>query len=73
MTRLEELRDIRTERNNHIEELQSEIKLLIKEKPRLGIIQKEIDQRLAKCNTQYERCRIIQEMMLNQWWKITEV
>lgn len=51
-----------------------QINELLTEHPELEELQKQIDEALLKAGSnKYERCRIIQEIMLNTWYKITEI
>lgn len=57
-----------------ISTLREQINELLREHPELEPLQQEIDEALHKCgNDTQKRCRVLQEMMLNTWWKITKV
>ena len=55
-----------------IKRLREEINKLIEERPDLAQLQADIDTQLQGL-TKQQRCAKIQEMMLNTWFKITEV
>lgn len=51
-----------------------QINELLKEHPELEDLQKQIDESLKKAGSnKHERCRVIQEIMLNTWFKITKI
>ena len=50
-----------------------EINKLLEEKPELKELQDQIDKRLENITDKKERARILQEMMLNQWFEITKI
>lgn len=58
---------------NKIKELRDQINLLIGQKPELQALQDEVDNKLKGVTDPRERARIVQEMLLNRWYKITEV
>lgn len=57
-----------------ISDLRQEIKKLIAEKPELQELQDEIDAALEKAGNDHQRRnQVIQEMMLNSWFRITNL
>jgi len=57
-----------------IKEYRDKINELLRERPELEALQQQIDEALSKCgNDKQKRNRVLQELMLNTWWKITEV
>ncbi len=55
-----------------IKQLREEINKLIEERPDLAQLQEEIDNTLRGL-TKRQRCVKIQEMLLNSWFRITEI
>lgn len=49
------------------------IRELLKEEPALIPLQEEINNKLKNVLDKKERCRILEELMLNTWHKITEI
>jgi len=56
-----------------MKELREQIRLLIEEKPELQALQDELDNKLKGVKDHKERARIIQEMLLNTWYRITDI
>ena len=56
-----------------MKEMRTKIHDLLQERPDLAVLQKELDDKLANVKDQHERNRIVQEMMLNSWYRITEL
>lgn len=57
-----------------ISDLRKEINKLIEEKPELRELQDEIDRRLEAAGPDHQRRnQVIQEMMLNEWFRITKL
>ena len=56
-----------------MKEMRSKIHDLLQERPDLRELQNQLDNRLLGVKDQHERNRIVQEMMLNTWYKITEL
>ena len=56
-----------------MKEMRTKIHDLLQERPDLVTLQKELDDKLANVKDQHERNRIVQEMMLNSWYRITEL
>ena len=54
-----------------IKEYNEKIRDLLKENPELLKVQNELNSRLHNISDSFERQRIIQEMMLETWFKIT--
>lgn len=56
-----------------MKEMRTKIHDLLQERPDLVSLQKELDDKLSNVKDQHERNRIVQEMMLNSWYRITEL
>ena len=52
--------------------LRAEIDALIAKRPKLAVLQKEIDECLSKCNSQHNRCIVINTMMWESFHKMRE-
>jgi len=55
-----------------IKKLREELEEFLKDKPELRKLQDEIDTRMSKCDTQHNRCAVIQEMMLESNYRIVD-
>lgn len=63
-----------TNRFQLMKRYREQINQLLREHPELEPLQQEIDEALKKCgNDTQKRCQVLQEMLLNNWWKITKV
>ena len=51
----------------------NKIKELIEQRPELASLQEELNSKLKDVTCKQERQRIIQEMMLETWYRITKV
>ena len=56
-----------------LKSLRDEINLLLAQRPELQPLQDAIDNKLRGVRDPKERARIVQEMMLNEWYRIVEV
>lgn len=56
-----------------MKEMRTKIHDLLQERPDLAVLQKELNDKLSNVKDQHERNRIVQEMMLNSWYRITEL